>query len=388
MTRRRRQAGFTLIELMVALVVSTLLVGMILSIFSRMSLAYRGQQQISSVQQVLAAARASMELDAKQTGLGMAQGYWIATDNQRHSALEVINKASGFDPDEIRFVYADLSMQGLVKSVPPPTWTTLTIDANPGFVISDLVVVSTTMPTQANPISGADIAIFDACILKISGIDVTGTVLTFSQVAPWGTGLNAHCAFTNANPSLTNSMVYKVVTHAYRIDPDQTQPRAGDGVLQMSPTGDLVGLNDWQDLAYGFTDIQVAIQYFELGDAANSDLQYDTDPTRDFYSGDVMAQRLQPIVKTDMFFPRAAPQLIPIPIQLSMTLVARTDKDVEGIATGATPRLMEPLHPTNNRLGDHDTVSLPSATDPHLLGSRIYRYTTFQVDLRNLGVGL
>jgi hypothetical protein len=158
-------------------------------------------------------------------------------------------------------------------------------------------------------------------------------------------------------------------------------------MLQLSPTGDLAGLNDWQDLAYGFTDIQVAIQFFELGDATNSDLQYDADPTRDFWSGDVMAQRLQPIVKTTMFFPQASP-LIPIPIQLSMTLVARTDKNVEGIATGQTPRLMEVLHPINNRLGDHDTVILPSGSDPHLQGSRIYRYTTFQVDLRNLGVGL
>ncbi|HEV7555763.1 MAG TPA: type II secretion system protein [Kofleriaceae bacterium] len=384
--RRRRQAGFTLIELMVALVISTILVGMILSIFSRMSQAYRGQQQISSVQQVLAAARSSIELDAKQVGLSMPQGYWIATDGatpQRHSALEVINRAGGFDPDEVRFVYADLNTQALVLAAPAPSWTAVTVDANPGFVVNDLVVVSTSEPSQGNPIGGANIAVFDACILQISA--VAGTALSFSQVAPWGTAGNVHCKFTNLNPLATNSMVYKLVTHAYRIDPDQTQPRAGDGMLQMSATGDLVGLPDWQDLAYGFTDIQVAIQFFEFNDVANSDSQYDADPTRDFWSSDVMAQRLQPMAAANMWFP-ALNQ--PIPIQLSITLVARTDKNVEGIATGQTPKLTEALHPINNRLGDHDTVSLPSATDPHLLGSRIYRYTTFQVDLRNLGVGL
>ena len=59
---------------MVALLVSSLLVGMILAIFSRMSIAYRGQQQIAGVQQVLAAARATIELDAKQAGLEMAAG--------------------------------------------------------------------------------------------------------------------------------------------------------------------------------------------------------------------------------------------------------------------------------------------------------------------------
>ena len=46
---------------MVALIVSSLLVGMILSIFLRMSLAYRGQQQVANVQSVLAGARQMIE---------------------------------------------------------------------------------------------------------------------------------------------------------------------------------------------------------------------------------------------------------------------------------------------------------------------------------------
>ena len=73
MRRRARQAGFTLIELMVALLVSTLLVGMILAIFARVSMAYRSQQQVAGLQQVLASARGMMELDAKQAGLGISQ---------------------------------------------------------------------------------------------------------------------------------------------------------------------------------------------------------------------------------------------------------------------------------------------------------------------------
>jgi prepilin-type N-terminal cleavage/methylation domain-containing protein len=76
----RTQRGFTLIELMVALVVSSLLVGLILAIFSRMSLAYRGQQQIAGLQQVLAAARATIEADAKQAGFAMPQGFRFAGD--------------------------------------------------------------------------------------------------------------------------------------------------------------------------------------------------------------------------------------------------------------------------------------------------------------------
>src|SRR4029077_6109106 len=77
-TIHARPRGFTLIELMVALLVSSLLVGMILAIFSRMSLAYRGQQQIAGVLPIRAAARAEIDLDAKKAGFVMLQGFRTA----------------------------------------------------------------------------------------------------------------------------------------------------------------------------------------------------------------------------------------------------------------------------------------------------------------------
>jgi hypothetical protein len=76
---------------------------------------------------------------------------------------------------------------------------------------------------------------------------------------------------------------------------------------------------------------------------------------------------------------------------MSISLVARTDRDVEGISTARTPELTEAgLNPLpwatcctrdNNPLGDHPGVDLA------LQSPRIYRYITFQVDFRNLGVG-
>src|SRR5262249_17175080 len=113
----KRPRGFTLIELMVALVVSSLLVGMILAIFSRLSIAYRGQQQIAGVQQVLAAARATIELDAKQAGLALPQGFKFAnTNTQTHAAVSVINNSNG--PDQIYFYYADTTVQAAVQNAP------------------------------------------------------------------------------------------------------------------------------------------------------------------------------------------------------------------------------------------------------------------------------
>jgi hypothetical protein len=72
---------------------------------------------------------------------------------------------------------------------------------------------------------------------------------------------------------------------------------------------------------------------------------------------------------------------------MSISLVARTDRPVEGIATAQTPTLTVAANPNNNTLGNRPSVALPAVGDPALQGSFIYRYTTFQVDFRNLGVG-
>ena len=74
------------------------------------------------------------------------------------------------------------------------------------------------------------------------------------------------------------------------------------------------------------------------------------------------------------------------PIQVTISLVARTERDVEGIATAATPALRATTTRDNNNIGDRSAVTLPS-TNAALTGNRIYRYTTFQIDLRNVGLG-
>jgi prepilin-type N-terminal cleavage/methylation domain-containing protein len=369
--RRRGQRGFTIIELMIALVVSSLLVGMILAIFMRMSLAYRGQQQLAGVQQVLASARATFEIDAKMAGLEMSQGFKTTVDSKRHSPVEITNSSTG--PDQIAFFYADPSSQAVVTNSATPV--TVNVDSSVGFVANDLVVMSTPdVTTLANPINpGADakLVTFDACVLKIQA--VSATTMTFSTAAPWGFAGNPHC-IGNTTPNKT--MIFKFVAHAYRIDP--TVARLPDGVLQMSPTGNLqTAVNDWQDLAFGFTDLQVATQFFEAGDAVDTP-DPDTDPTREWYSAAMQATLTAPGAYNSSFT---------TPIELAISLVARTDRDVEGIATAQTPALTVSTNTANNTLGDHDFVTLPSATDDRLKGFRIYRYVTFQVDLRNMGMG-
>jgi len=382
----RRQRGFTLIELMIALVVSSLLVGLILAIFSRMSLAYRGQQQIAGVQQVLAAARATIESDAKQTGFAVAQGFKIASTGPTVLQWPVQIRDSSTGPDQVAFFYADSSAQAVVATVPAwtATATVTTVDPVPtgssGFVLNDLVVFSKVDTSTNTPIPGeagieANIATYDACVGQIAAI--SGSSIAISRSGAWGNSASTQCGATG--PSV-GAVIYKFVARGYRIDPNPgTAARAEQGALQQSQTGGLLNsaLDNWTDVAYGFTDIQTALRVYDGDTLDSADL--DTDPAREWYSG--AAQDAQTGTSVPLTAVAAAP------LQMSISLVARTDRDVEGITTAATPNLTAPPNLDNNTIGNRVSVVLPSATDLALQGSRIYRYLTFQVDFRNMGIG-
>lgn len=375
---RTRQRGFTLIELMVALLVSSLLVGMILAIFSRMSLAYRGQQQIAGVQQVLAAARAAIEVDAKQAGFGMPQGFKLGkTGTAPQSPVQVLNSSSG--PDQIALFYIDPSAQALVTSnlATLAAGTVNVADAitlTSPFQIGDVVVL-TTSSTATNPLPGTnpDIATYDACVLRVANVTPGSLQYTFETALPWGSAGESHC--TTVIPNRT--MMYRFVAHAYRID--TTAPKIG--VLERSTTGNLTSSEVWEELAYGFSDLQTAVRIYDPA-AGATDLDGDGDLHYNWYSS----------VNQDSAT-KLAPAQVPAGatvLGMSISLVAHTDRNVEGIATGASPDLVGSPSAANNPVGDHGTVPLPDAPPNDILmpGQRIYRYTTFQVDFRNMGVGL
>jgi prepilin-type N-terminal cleavage/methylation domain-containing protein len=367
--RRRTERGFTLIELMVALVVSSLLVGMIFAIFIRMSTAYRTQQQVAEVQSKLAAARARIELDAKQAGFGMSGGFYMAfPGGVRVSPLRVINNADA--PDEIAFFYADPSVQVATRADVGATCTRRLCDqlgSTEGFRPGDVVVMSTLSwgPAEGYEDPGEPkVAQFMACLFQLSSVGPTS--FSFSEAAPWGSFFGSHCP---SPPVVGTTMFYKLAARHWRIDPS----RPAEGVLQLSTGGALVRIDDWQDQAYGFTDLQVATRFFEPRDLTDTP-DPDADPRRDWYSGEQQEINTEP-----------AAALLP-PIQVSISLVARTERDVEGIASASTPDLTVAGNEDHNTVGDRGPIPLPSEL-PALAGHRIYRHTTFQVDLRNLGIG-
>lgn len=365
------QRGFTIVELMISLLISSLLVILLLGILNRMSFAFREKQQLTEVQHVLAGARRAIELDAKQAGYMVAQGFTIAADGAapgavKHSPVRIRNSSTG--PDEIAFYYADASRDALVTSTGPAT--TITVDRPELFAVNDLVVLSTvdtnTMSNPISPVLEAKIALYTSCVVQIAAIN--GNEITFAEAGDWGRPGNSHCAATAANITTMAGFIAR----AWRIDPS----RPAEGVLQRDDTGNLLATSNFQDYATGVTDLQVATYFYDANGIDTDDP--DTDGDRDWYSSSEQETLTNSIPITDDFIP---------PLMMTISLVARTSTNVEGVSSPSTPLLTDPGNMAHNDLGDRDAVPLPSATDPALAGRRIYRHTTFSVDFRNLGVG-
>ncbi|MCE9575450.1 MAG: prepilin-type N-terminal cleavage/methylation domain-containing protein [Deltaproteobacteria bacterium] len=398
-TRARRiaQGGFTLVELMISLLISSLLVAMIISVYTSMSQGYRVQQQVAEVQQVLGAAQDMMTGDLRQAGLGMPQGFtWAGSTTQPLPALDIIDGTA--NPDQIAVFYADPTAQArIVADYLSPTefvlpLTTVSVDSTDRFVAGDLAVISlpvipTTQvayeagatrppeePTPGDLSQGGKTPVYYACVVQIAAPPSANT-LVLSTAAPWGTANNAQCQMVankfhsaTATPIL---MIYRLTAHAYRID--TTRPTLG--VLQMSASGGLVA-NDWQDLGVGFTDLQLASRWFD-SDVGVDNGDADADPRRNWYAN---AEQHARAVASAPMVAETDPTRAVAALKVSVSLVARTTADVIGGAvTDQTPVLMDAARPNYNEIGNRGAV----AATP----KRIYRYTTFKVDMRNLGIG-
>ena len=384
---RRRQAGFTLIEMMIALLISMLFSILILSIFSRMSFSFHTQSAAVGMEQELGAAKTLLEVDAKQAGLAVSQGFKLARDGAgttMRSPIRIVNSNTG--PDEIGFYYADPSAQAAVTAnvVPPINaankLTSVTVDNVTGFAANDLVVLSTPS-TFVNPINASEAVIvqFDACVLQIASI--AGTTVNFQTSGSWGSANNDHCT---GGVVANSTMLYKFVARAWRIDPT----RPGLGALQLDTTGDLLATPTWNDMGYDFTDLQASTYFYDNDTDPTDSADPDTDGARDWYSSTEQDTYTQNHLVTVPYMP---------PLLMSISLVARTDTDAEGVYSQYTPNLADPTSPappgtpgtnvSHNMVGDHSWVDTNTTANAALTGRRVYRYIRFQVDLRNLGVG-
>lgn len=378
------QSGMTLVELMVALVISSIVVFFLFSIQTRMSRAYQGQSTVSEINQNLRAAKQMLVNDVRMAGYGLgdptALGVATAVDvTHRITGLTVYNDAYADGSDSFRVLYADPTVKTLVAPAGG-------LDATLGRAI--------TLGASALSVGEPALLVAESagCLVGVTGTSA-GEVLFNPGTGPYNEGpANAHCqnvlsAYNNGE----SVAVVRVVVRTYRIDPN----RLVEGYLQMSPSGDVLPIpGDWIDMGVGFTNLQVASRFFEEGDLVDAD--GDGDLERDWYSGDNQ-------LPVDPSGVRPANAVLS---QFSLSIEGRSPYGTRGAAaSAATPAFVDLGNVDHNALGDWGQACTNSATNPcgldlantpdssrtgiyeRYVGEYIYRYTSSLIDLRNMGVG-
>lgn len=362
----QRQAGFTLVELMIALLVSSLAVGFVFAIYQRSSVAYRTQSRVSEVQQTLRAANDIIVKDLRQAGFLSFSRIATAPGIASPATFKNnVNGAAGWGSDQVGVAYADVNKSVRIKQDNNPFVAAVTqvdpIGGDPfgGFREGDIIFAVRT----GEPLRG------EGCVLAVTGLIASSDPKIQhnpGEGQPWNQAGNTQCNNIKNVWDDGNTMFTEFIARAYRIRP--SDPR---GVLEMSPSGAFV-VDDWQPLALGFVDLQVAVHIF---DDDGLDQDGDGDGNLDWYSGINMNTLPNNQVK-----------------EVRLSLVVRTTTEVDGVATPATPDLLDRRDVDNNSIGDHPGTDL---TNPQITGDlssvyygrNLYRWTTTTVDMRNLAVG-
>jgi prepilin-type N-terminal cleavage/methylation domain-containing protein len=363
--RRARQAGLTLIELMIAIVLASLLIGLVLDVYVRMTTAYRAQMAVSEAQQTLRSARDVIAVDLRMAGhritrLRTATGAFGTTISDDLPAVSIDNGGGANGTDIVRAYYADSSSFANVVSIAPDNESIVVDDAGL-FRVDDIVVL--TSPILIEPPSPARKYVeHDACALKITGITGTTDVqLDVAGGAPYNVANNGQCGVVAAAVPGGGVQMMLMRGLAYRIDP--TRPELA--ILQKSETGELE--DDWADLASGVVNLQIASRWVEPTDTID-DLDLDGDPGHDWYSGE--AQETPDLTGT-----RPVDAIVQ---QLSVGITTRSN-ELSVVGSSATPEFYDATNPDNNQFGDSESVAVAP--------THIYRGSRELVDLRNMGVG-
>jgi type IV pilus assembly protein PilW len=381
--KARSEAGFTLIEVMISVMLAAIVTGFTFSIYTRASQSSRAQSRVAETQQTLRAATELVTREVRAAGM-MARTMNILVGGQRYRGLSIDNNLGGFGPDGIRVVYADLgtttrvagSYDGTGGGSPAFPSVETEVLSNAGFAVGDLVIASHVGAGDAND--------GEACILMVTGIRTVGSGqrITHDPVAgaPWNQPGNKQCDPLKSSWD-GRSTFSKFFAKAYRIKPND--PR---GVLQVAPRA-IAAPNDWQDIALGIIDMQLAILVYEPGDFVDAD--GDGNPLFDWYSGDAMETAADNALDPGTGLPPAA-NLQKQPLQVRVSLLAKVPSP-SALPTARSPDFVNPTMGTlfNNDIGDRMGTPLP-VTDPSspYYGDNLYRWTSTMVDLRNLGVGV
>ncbi len=408
---RHGERGLTLIELMVSVVVASILIGFVFDIQTRMSGAYRSQTTIGSMQQGLRAAAEMITYDARSAGYKMPTGALLSTNfplpgttaglvyqdttlppapppSFSHDVfgipaatvryirpVRVFNNPSGrspdlMQPDQAHFFYGINENTHAVITAPvtTPSFTSVTVDDPDRITTGDRVIIVNEQTPITHPLGSQpglpEVVPQNACILEVTGVGFAPGRFDFDTTTPFNTADNEHCE----GIAVDKARVYKLISHAYRID----TTRANAALLQRSTSGGL--LDDWEDIGIGFVDLQFSERHVQATDDGFGDLDGDGITRMDWYSAGNPPD--DPMV--------AGNPLTELTLtQLGVSMVARTQRRISGVATAAVPVLSGPIvnhNPVGDSGGPKDT------TAPEYAGENVYRQTTLVVDTRNIGV--
>jgi type II secretory pathway pseudopilin PulG len=382
-----------MIEIMVSVALVGIATAFVFSIQIRMSSALRDQQTVSETQQTLRSATELMLRDLRTSGFLASQIAVVpapATPWTQNpiGPVTVVNGGVDGAPDQLLVVSADTSAVTVVNSGTPlvgvanamtnftdSTGSNVVSSAGfaPGFAPGNPVLFTYALPNVSTADAGK------GCILGVTGTAPTVIVTDPAGGAPWNDPGNAHCVagIPNFQSTLYTSgltEVTKVVLRAYRI-----RPGDGRGVLEMSPSGGRVN-GDYQPLALGIVDMQIALRIATPNPTAVppgtvlAPCALDGDAHHDWYSSDNMNS---PMIPADARV-----------VGVSITLLAKTTKEVQGVTIAQTPDLFEGDvgHRACNHTGDVAGKPLPvtSPTTSPYFGEHAYRNYTATVDLRNV----
>jgi prepilin-type N-terminal cleavage/methylation domain-containing protein len=356
---RRTEAGFTLTELMISVILAAIATGFAFAVYTRASQASRSQARVAETQQTVRAAMELIVQDLRQAGY-LADNVQAVAAGNRLRGFDASNGTGGFGSDVIRLIYADTSVRS--RTVEHAFQASSTkMESVEGWADGDLALASYAA-------GGANHG--TSCILYITAVQSGSDHLQHNPGGsnPWNAPTNAQCDELAAAWRAGDVLFTKFVARAYRIKPNDTR-----GILQASPSG-MFQSNDWVDIAVGVIDLQVAVYIFDPTDPVDRDV--DGDPLRDWYSGATMDAALD--------------DLDAQPLEVRVTILGKSLAPAGAPSLPSTPSFIEAGFPANqNPWSDRDAVTLPvgSTTSPYY-GDNLYRWSSVRVDLRNLGVAV
>lgn len=137
------ESGLTLVELMIGLLLSSIVLAFVFSVYARMASAYRDQRLVSETQDNLIAVSGLLNSELRRAGFLVTETYRMApaaagTVDLR--PVQIDNNSEVEGSDLIRVAYGDTSQNTRVSSTATPCPITHSMgETNGGFNAGDLV---------------------------------------------------------------------------------------------------------------------------------------------------------------------------------------------------------------------------------------------------------